>query len=228
MTYRSAFILVVALVSCSPKAEVSGPPPEAAPQATSNPRSSDAARLVSAPGRVYCHDKARDLWSEGSGDQTGPPRRRPDPAQPVADLAGVSMDRYRTGMTINFGGRARIPAKVPSGASLRYSFTVSPVRGAEGVGAVSVILLHDDWIVEARDGDRYNVLDERPELVGEVLTITLETDQLPELMRGPFRWGARAEWTPAPSEPLGPGEEADTFFDYCPNTGFPVFWGRST
>jgi hypothetical protein len=126
-------------------------------------------------------------------------------------------------MTFVFGARGRIPQRVPLRARLQYSFTASDPRAPRRFAAVSAILLHDDWIIEVREGDDYRTLSDRPTSAGDVLEIVLEADDVPELMRGPFRWGALSEWAPAAPA----GTPSEVFSDFCPNTGFPRFRGTS-
>ena len=219
-----AFIVLVAAVSCAPDF---APKPAAAPTPaqTTHPRGADAAKLVFAAGRVSCHDEPGDVWSEGSGDRRGPPRTHPRPAQVGADLSGVSVERYESGMTFVFSARPRIPKRVPLGARLQYSFTASNPRDPDGTVAVSAILLHRRWMIEVRDGDRYTVPPRRPTIVGQVVEIILDDVEVPELMRGHFRWHAFSEWAPAPASPASsPG----VYSDFCPNSGLPRFGGTST
>ena len=216
-------IVLAAVLACSPD---SAPKPDAAPTPaeTGHPRGADAARLVFAPGRVSCHDKPRDVWSEGSGDRSGSPRMRPRPTQRGADLSGVSVERYEAGMTFVFSARPRIPQRVPLGARLQYSFTASDPRDPDSTASVSAILLHRRWMIEIRDGDRFTVPPRRPTIVGEVVEIVLDEAEVPEPMRGPFRWHAFSEWAPAPASSAS---SPKVYSDFCPNSGFPRFGGTS-
>lgn len=81
---------------------------------------------------------------------------------------------------------------------------------------------HGRWIVEVRQDDQYEVLEERAEVVGNVLAINLDVSDLPELMRHGFRWLAHSEWIPRPTDTA-----SQIYFDYCPDQGFPIFRGTS-
>jgi hypothetical protein len=79
-------------------------------------------------------------------------------------------------------------------------------------------------MIETREGDNYRTLSDRPTIAGAVLEVTLDAKDVPEMMRGPFRWGALLEWAPhVPAE-----TPSEVFSDFCPNTGFPRFRGTST
>ena len=126
-------------------------------------------------------------------------------------------------MTFVFGARGPVPGRVPFRSRLQYSFTASDPRDPESFAAVSAILLHRKWTIEVRDGDRYEVLSRRPTISDDVVEIVLDAAEVPQPVRGRFRWHAMAEWAP---DPAGRGERV--FSDFCPNSGFPRFGGTST
>ena len=216
---RIALLVLLVAVSCSPgtTSRVS-----TTPRAKTS-RGPDAAQLVLDAGHVSCHDGRGDVRSEGSGDRTGPTARPPRPPQPGSDLGGVSAERYRTGMTIVFGTRSRIPGRAPSEARLQYSFVASDPSDPTEVASVSAILSRSEWTIEVRDGDRSRILSGRPTVADDVLEVVLDADEVPAPMRGSFRWHALSEWAPSPSE-----RARDVFSDFCPDTGFPRFRGTST
>lgn len=194
-----------------------------APRAEESDQEIESLEVESTAGRISCHDGTKDVLSEGSGDQSGPAPSPPEPAQRGTDLTGVSMSRYESGMTINFGAVGRIPTVLPKEARLYYLFTAIPLTPKDPVSEIRAAYRHNRWFIDVGQGDRYKPLDDRPEIAGNVLSMDIETDELPELMHKRFRWRTHSEWIPRPTDLA-----SEVFLDFCPEHGFPIFKGMSS
>lgn len=206
-------------ISCNPD----NPRDRVAPRAEESHQARGPSEVESAAGTLSCHDKTKDLLSEGSGDLEGPSPSPPATAQSGTDLSGVSMSRYESGMTINFGTVGHIPTTLPRRARLYYLFTALPLTPDNQVSEIRAAYRRDEWFVDVREGDRYRSLDIRPEIVRNVLSMDIDTHELPDLMRERFRWRTHSEWIPRPTNLA-----SEVFLDYCPEQGFPIFRGMSS
>ncbi|MEA2499526.1 MAG: hypothetical protein QOH26_1931 [Actinomycetota bacterium] len=103
-------------------------------------------------------------------------------------------------------------------------FAATPIKDqGDGIAGVSAIFRRGRWIIAVRQDDQYAVLNQRPEIVRNVLGMDLDISDLPELMRQGFRWRAHSEWVPRTTDTA-----SQIYFDYCPDDEFPIFRGTST
>ena len=175
-------------------------------------------------GRVACHDGTGDLLGEGSGDQSGPGPQPPDEDHPGTDLTGFSMGRHASGLLeMNYGTKGEIPRSLEPEAQLHFVLAATPRGRGTAVAAIRASLKNDRWTVWARSDDDDSEIPVTPEIADNVLNLIVDAQFVPHLMRGDFKWSAHSEWIPQPTE-----SASETYADYCPDSGFPLFEGTAS